>query len=72
MLVSELKRMRLMMSLCKIKLIQYQDVLAKSVPVDDDEAVRALEGIGEVRDEATVCSLRSGWVIFNATLFAFS
>lgn len=49
MMVSELKRMRLMMSLCKIKLTQYQAVLAKSVPVDDDEVVRALEGIGEVR-----------------------
>lgn len=44
--------MRLVMSLCKMKLIQYQDVLAKSVPLDDDEAARALEGIREVRDES--------------------
>lgn len=72
MLVSELKRMRLMMSLCKIKLIQYHDVLAKSVPGDDDAAVRALEGIGEVKDEISCSSLGINCVYFQRFVLMYN
>lgn len=46
--MAEVKHMRVVMSLCKLKLYQYHDILAASIDDDDVKAQHALTGIQEV------------------------
>lgn len=51
MAVTELKHMRVVMSLCKLKLYQYHEILSTSIPTDDTKSQQALTGIQEVSVE---------------------
>ncbi|XP_065215094.1 TBC1 domain family member 5 [Planococcus citri] len=46
--VTELKHMRVVMSLCKLKLYQYHEILTASVSSEDTKAQQALTGIQEL------------------------
>lgn len=54
MVVTELKHMRVVMSLCKLKLYQYHEILTASVSSEDTKAQQALTGIQEVGLNVTI------------------
>lgn len=59
MAVSELERTRVLMSICKLKLGQYHEILTNYIPTDDLRAQQALTGIQEVREFCVVLVARS-------------